>query len=182
MLYKRVARPSIIQPTFLTHYPVEMIALAKRNEKNPKFMTWDQAREMENYGIRFGNHTATHPHLDLISPEMARKEILDGKEKLSQELKNPSKIFCYPFGGYTLPIQRVVQECGYEGAVATSVDSVLPLADRYAFRRLKISDHANSNFIFAFEISGYYSVLQKVRKRIKSIKKKFLETSKGDAP
>ncbi len=34
-LYKRVARPKIIQPTFLTHYPVEMIALAKRNEKDP---------------------------------------------------------------------------------------------------------------------------------------------------
>ncbi len=34
-LYKRVARPSIIQPTFLTHYPVEMIALAKRNEEDP---------------------------------------------------------------------------------------------------------------------------------------------------
>jgi len=34
-LYKRVVRPSIIQPTFLTHYPVEMIALAKRNETDP---------------------------------------------------------------------------------------------------------------------------------------------------
>ncbi|MBU2562734.1 MAG: lysine--tRNA ligase, partial [Nanoarchaeota archaeon] len=37
-LYKRVVRPSIIQPTFLTHYPVEMIALAKRNEKNPRYI------------------------------------------------------------------------------------------------------------------------------------------------
>ncbi len=35
-LYKRVVRPRIIQPTFLTHYPVEMIALAKRNQDNPK--------------------------------------------------------------------------------------------------------------------------------------------------
>lgn len=34
-LYKKVCRPKIIQPTFLTHYPVEMIALAKRNEKDP---------------------------------------------------------------------------------------------------------------------------------------------------
>ncbi len=35
-LYKRVCRPNIIQPTLLTHYPVEMIALAKRNEKDPR--------------------------------------------------------------------------------------------------------------------------------------------------
>ncbi len=34
-LYKRVVRPRIIQPTFLTHYPVEMIALAKRDESDP---------------------------------------------------------------------------------------------------------------------------------------------------
>ena len=33
-LYKRIARPRLIQPTFLTHYPVEMIALAKRNEED----------------------------------------------------------------------------------------------------------------------------------------------------
>jgi len=34
-VYKRLVRPSIIQPTFLTHYPVEMIALAKRNKDDP---------------------------------------------------------------------------------------------------------------------------------------------------
>jgi lysyl-tRNA synthetase, class II len=37
-LYKRVVRPSIIEPIFLTHYPVEMIALAKRNEENPRLI------------------------------------------------------------------------------------------------------------------------------------------------
>ena len=31
-VYKRLVRPSIIQPLLLTHYPVEMIALAKRNK------------------------------------------------------------------------------------------------------------------------------------------------------
>ncbi|HNP75252.1 MAG TPA: lysine--tRNA ligase [bacterium] len=37
-LYKRVVRPGIVQPVFLTHYPVEMIALAKRNEDNPRLI------------------------------------------------------------------------------------------------------------------------------------------------
>jgi len=32
--YKKTCRPKIIQPVFLTHYPVEMIPLAKRNEKD----------------------------------------------------------------------------------------------------------------------------------------------------
>lgn len=37
-LYKRVVRPNIVEPIFLTHYPVEMIALAKRNEENPRLI------------------------------------------------------------------------------------------------------------------------------------------------
>ncbi len=138
---------------------------------DPKFMTWDQVREMEKNGIRFGNHTVTHPHLHVASLEGARKEILEAKEKLSQEVQNPSQIFCYPFGEYTIACQRLVQECGYEGAVATSVDGALPLADRYAFRRLKISDSAQNKFIFAFEISGYYSAIKKIQKKIKYFKR-----------
>jgi lysyl-tRNA synthetase class 2 len=34
-LYKRTARQKIIQPTFMTDYPVEMIPLAKRKESDP---------------------------------------------------------------------------------------------------------------------------------------------------
>jgi lysyl-tRNA synthetase class 2 len=33
--YKRTSRPKIIQPVFMTHYPTEMIPLAKRNNKDP---------------------------------------------------------------------------------------------------------------------------------------------------
>jgi len=34
-VYKKIIRPGIIQPIILTHYPVEMIALAKRNKDDP---------------------------------------------------------------------------------------------------------------------------------------------------
>ncbi len=163
-------------------FPATIFLVTHNIGNDPKFITWDHAREMEKNGIRFGNHTATHPHLPSSSLEIVRQEILEAKEKLSKELQNPSQILCYPFGEYTMQIQRLAQECGYEGAVATSVDGELPLADRYAFRRLKISESAQNKFIFAFEISGYYSVLQKMRKRMTSIKKKLFETHKGDAP
>lgn len=163
-------------------FPATVFLITRCIGRDPQFITWDQAREMEKSGIRFGNHTATHPHLDLISLEDARKDIIEAKETLSKELQAPSQVFCYPFGGYTIQIQKLVQECGYEGAMATSVDGALPLADRYAFRRLKISDSAQNKFIFAFEISGYYSAVQKIQKRVKIIRKKLIETCKGDTP
>jgi lysyl-tRNA synthetase class 2 len=37
-IYKKTCRPKLIQPTFIVDYPVEYLPLAKRNEKNPKFV------------------------------------------------------------------------------------------------------------------------------------------------
>ncbi len=34
-IYKKVSRPKVIQPTFITDYPVNMLPLAKRSEKDP---------------------------------------------------------------------------------------------------------------------------------------------------
>ncbi len=36
-LYKHLARPKIIQPTYITDYPVEMTPLAKRKEDDPRY-------------------------------------------------------------------------------------------------------------------------------------------------
>jgi lysyl-tRNA synthetase class 2 len=35
-LYKKVSRPKLVQPTFLTHHPVDLSPLARRNDQNPK--------------------------------------------------------------------------------------------------------------------------------------------------
>lgn len=37
-IYKKAARPSLIQPTFIIDYPAEYLPLAKRSEKNPQFV------------------------------------------------------------------------------------------------------------------------------------------------
>ena len=37
-LYKKVSRPKLIQPTFLTHHPVDLSPLARRNDANPKIV------------------------------------------------------------------------------------------------------------------------------------------------
>lgn len=37
-LYKEKVRPKIIEPTFITDYPSEMIALAKKKEDNPRYI------------------------------------------------------------------------------------------------------------------------------------------------
>lgn len=41
-LYKKMCRPNLIQPCFLTKYPVEMAPLARRNSDNPNYVDFFQ--------------------------------------------------------------------------------------------------------------------------------------------
>jgi lysyl-tRNA synthetase class 2 len=41
-LYKKMCRPNLIQPCFLTKYPVEMAPLARRNAENPNYVDFFQ--------------------------------------------------------------------------------------------------------------------------------------------
>ena len=62
-------------------------------------MTWEDARRLEAKGARFGAHTVWHPVLSHLSVERAASEIQESRERVSRELRNPSPVFCYPFGG-----------------------------------------------------------------------------------
>ncbi|PIU75605.1 lysine--tRNA ligase [Candidatus Pacearchaeota archaeon CG06_land_8_20_14_3_00_35_12] len=108
-LYKRVVRPSIIQPIILTHYPVEMIALAKRNEKDP--------RKINTFQLIIDGAEIIKAYDELNDP-------LDQEERLKEQAKllkigneeampmdedfvNALKIGMPPTAGYGMGIDRL---------------------------------------------------------------------------
>ena len=109
-LYKRVARPNIVQPTFLTHYPVEMIALAKRNEKDPSKINSVQLL------IDGAEILKAYDELnDPIDQEERLKEqakLLKGGDKeampYDEDFVNALKYGMPPTAGYGLGIDRIV--------------------------------------------------------------------------
>jgi lysyl-tRNA synthetase class 2 len=109
-LYKRVVRPKIIQPTFLTHYPVEMIALAKRNEKDPSKINSVQLL------IDGAEIVKSYDELnDPIDQEERLKEqanlLKKGDEEampMDEDFVNALKIGLPPTAGYGLGIDRLV--------------------------------------------------------------------------
>jgi peptidoglycan/xylan/chitin deacetylase (PgdA/CDA1 family) len=87
-----------------------------------KPMTWDQAREAEKMGIKFGPHTVTHPILSKVSKEQASYEISHSWQRLKDELSSPSPVFCYPNGTPNDFGEReieIIKSCGLPGAVST---------------------------------------------------------------
>ncbi|MFA5176479.1 MAG: lysine--tRNA ligase [Candidatus Nanoarchaeia archaeon] len=109
-LYKRICRPKIIQPTFLIDYPVEMIPLAKRNQKDE--------RKVNIFQLLVNGAEITKAYDELNDPEDQR-ERLEEQQKLikkgDEEAQPMDEDFVEaleygmpPAGGLGLGIDRLV--------------------------------------------------------------------------
>jgi peptidoglycan/xylan/chitin deacetylase (PgdA/CDA1 family) len=83
-----------------------------------KMLTWSQLAEIQKAGIECGAHSATHIHLDVAEPEIARQEITRSKDTLEQKLGCQIHSMAYPYGHYTKTVRQMVVEAGYSAACA----------------------------------------------------------------
>ncbi|MFZ4538928.1 polysaccharide deacetylase family protein, partial [Propionivibrio sp.] len=87
---------------------------------------WDEMKEVYQ-GFVIANHSLTHPHLEQLEREVARREIAEGREKLQQFFGQRVLGFAYPFGTYSEEIMQLVRETGHVYARTTAnVDFPFP--------------------------------------------------------
>ncbi len=109
-LYKRIIRPKIIQPVFLTHYPVEMIALAKRNEINPRYINTFQLL-INGTELLKAYDELNDPQDQEIRLKEQSKLLKKGDEEampMDKDFINALKVAMPPTAGYGLGIDRLV--------------------------------------------------------------------------
>ena len=64
-----------------------------------KSMSWDQIRELSRHPLcTIGGHTISHPALNKLSLEEAKREIQEGIKKLEQAICQPVHYFAFPYG------------------------------------------------------------------------------------
>ncbi|MFH1780844.1 MAG: polysaccharide deacetylase family protein [Candidatus Nealsonbacteria bacterium] len=63
-----------------------------------------------------GAHTMSHPHLTAVNISEAKKEIIASKEYLEELLGEKIKMFCYPYGEFSLGIKNLAKEAEFFGA------------------------------------------------------------------
>jgi peptidoglycan/xylan/chitin deacetylase (PgdA/CDA1 family) len=87
------------------------------------FMNWEQLRSLQSNGGTVANHSHTHAYLIRRSKEekdeqwrsRMRAEILTAQSRLSEKLGRVEKIFTYPYGEFTGPLQSIVTKLGFYG-------------------------------------------------------------------
>lgn len=87
-------------------------------EKYPELV-----KKIASEGHEIGNHTYSHPHLNSLSREEIRNELLKTHDMIKTLTGKDAKVFRPPFGEYSNKVIEVAKECGYE-TIIWSIDSL----------------------------------------------------------
>lgn len=64
-----------------------------------KGMTWEQVKSLADHPLcTIGGHTVSHPALNKLTDEEAKREIGEGIKKIEQAVDQPIRFFAYPYG------------------------------------------------------------------------------------
>jgi len=117
-------------------------------------LSWEEIKEMNEKGIEFAAHTATHPELTNIPLEEAREEIESSKREIEKRLGKPVISFAYPSGIYNDEVVELVRKAGFLCAVTTKIEEIKPWSNPYKLGRVIGIDE--DFFRFKAIVSGIY--------------------------
>ena len=126
----------------------------------PGFVTWEQVSAMASDGITIGSHTMHHSYLPLVKEEQLMDELLGSKQAIESRIRQPVHYLSYPIGGFTPQAQAVTRQAGYLAACTTNRALKPARLDRYALRRIKMTERDAHPLFFLAKMSGYYDIFR----------------------
>jgi len=124
-------------------------------------------------GFVVANHSITHPRLELMSIENARRDIAEGRERLQQLFQQPVEGFAYPFGTYNDNVMDAVRSTGHlYGRTVKNAASPFPPENPMAFHPtchflapdfLQRYENAKTTGVFYFWGHSYEMISESMR-------------------
>ncbi len=129
----------------------------------PGFATWDQVGEMARDGVALGSHTLHHTYLPLASEEQLVEEIVESKRVIEARTGAVVRYISYPVGGFTPLAIRVAREAGYAAGCTTNRATSRWRVERFALRRIKMTERDATPLVLRTKVSGYYDLFRRLR-------------------
>jgi len=116
-----------------------------------EFMSWEQMRAMQQTGVHFANHTASHDSMarqpagedDAAWEQRVRTDIERAQQRLREELgaamEREPRLFAYPYGEYDARAAALVAHLGFVGFGQHS-GAIGPRSDRRALPRYAMAE------------------------------------------
>ncbi|MFT6247895.1 MAG: peptidoglycan/xylan/chitin deacetylase (PgdA/CDA1 family) [Cognaticolwellia sp.] len=116
-------------------------------DKEPLFMTWDMAREMNDAGMEFGSQTCSHRIMSHLSIKEQEHEAKASKELIEKELKTSIKAFAYPVGGkdsFTAGTVKIIKKYYQVSFSFISGINTSKNLDEFCIERISVDSNCNS--------------------------------------
>ena len=126
----------------------------------PGFLTWEQIADLAREGMTIGSHTMHHSYLPLVREERLPEELVESKRIIEARIGRPVHFVSYPIGGFTPQAQTVVKQAGYLAACTTNRTANGASIDRYALRRIKITERDANPLLLWAKVCGYYNLFR----------------------
>ena len=129
----------------------------------PGFATWEQIIEMARGGMTIGSHTMHHQYLPLVLAERLHEELVQSKLIIEERIGQAVRFLSYPVGGFTPEVQEMARRAGYLAACTTNRSLSMHDVDRFALRRIKITEADAKPFVLFAKLSGYYDAFRQLK-------------------
>src|SRR5690606_39042942 len=106
-------------------------------------MSADEMRAWAAAGMEVGSHTLDHPFLPKLSPDIAAFQIRQSKQELEEIIGAEVTAFCYPYGGESPEIRKMVRDAGYTNATTTERGLVRDNEDLFGLPRATVARSTN---------------------------------------
>ena len=162
--------PSLIERKMRATFYVITDIIGKKG-----YVTWENLKEMQEYGMEIGSHSCTHRcFLDLSEKEI-QIELLKSREILEDRLECPILSFSIPFGFCNRRVVDLAIEAGYQTVCTSEVKLSSFKSDSLVYGRIGIrrGDGVNK---FKGIVEMEWQTIGKfvVEDRVKSALKRFL--------
>lgn len=131
----------------------ELIEEAKGDaapETERRFLSWDEAREMNRDGMAIGSHTQSHAVLGQLTRQQQFDELAGSRAILKEQLGAAVDVLAYPVGhrdSFSDETQSIVREAGYRAAFSHYGGVNLRTgASAFDIRRAKVAAPSMSRF------------------------------------
>lgn len=131
-------------PVLRTHgFTATFFPFTHAMDRNPRYFTWAQFRELQAEGHLIGSHTSLHVRVDRMKDaQQMHAEVTGSRERLREKLGEPAtRYFSYPFGALAPAGDSAVRAAGYRAARAYAGGSWNSIRNRWRLNAVPMTEN-----------------------------------------
>ena len=112
-------------------------------DRNPRYFTWAQLRELQQAGFTIGSHTSLHVRVDKMKDaKQMHEEVTGSREALQKNLgAAATEYFSYPFGALAAAGDSAARAAGYRAARAYTGGPWNSIHNRWRLRAVPVTEN-----------------------------------------